>query len=115
MNSAFLEGIAPAIKDTGYTPFKVNETESNNQITDDIVAGIRRSKFMVADVTKHRTAVYYEAGLMHGLGRPVIFTCKENELGDASFDTNHYPHITWKTPTDLKEKLIKRIQATITD
>ena len=115
MDSAFYNGITPAIKDAGFTLFRVDKAPSNNQITDEIVAGIRRSKFMVADCTGHRPAVYYEAGLMHGLGRPVIFTCKADELTKASFDTNHYPHITWKTPEELKDKLLHRIQATITD
>lgn len=115
MKAAFLEGISPAIKDAGFEPFRVDKKEFNNQITDEIVAGIRRSKFMVADITGNRSAVYYEAGLMHGLGRPVIFTCKEDHFKDASFDTNHYPHIQWKTTNDLHEKLLSRIQATIVD
>jgi len=70
---------------------------------------------MVADITGDRSAVYYEAGLMHGLGRPVIFTCKKCDFEKASFDTDHYPHITWETPEELKEKLLNRIRATIID
>ena len=47
------------------------------------------------------------------LGRPVIFTCREDDMEDAHFDTNHYNHITWKTSEDLRSKLIARIRATI--
>ena len=115
MEALYSAGIAPAVREAGFSPMRIDQKESNNQITDEIVAEIRRSKFMVADCTDHRRAVYYEAGLMHGLGRPVIFTCRQEDLEKACFDTNHYPHITWQTPEELRGKLLKRIQATIID
>jgi len=31
------------------------------------------------------------------------------------FDTRQYNHISWETPEELKEKLIARIEATITN
>jgi nucleoside 2-deoxyribosyltransferase len=115
MDDAYSKGISPAITDSGFSPFRVDRKESNNQITDEIIAGIRQSRFMVADMTGHRSAVYYEAGMMYGLGRPVIFTCKEDHFKNASFDTNHYSHVIWKTPEELREKLLNRIRATIID
>jgi nucleoside 2-deoxyribosyltransferase len=78
-----------------------------------IVAEIRKSKFLVADFTGHRGGVYFEAGLMMGLGRPVIFTCRDADLSSAHFDTRQYNHIGWTTPAELREKLKRRIEATI--
>ncbi len=44
-----------------------------------------------------------------GLGRPVIFTCRNDELNQAHFDTRQYNHIAWDTPAELREKLKRRI------
>ncbi len=37
-------------------------------------------RFMIADFTGHRGGVYFEAGFAHGLGIPVIWTCREDQL-----------------------------------
>jgi hypothetical protein len=115
LDGAWLEGLKPGIedKDCGYKAFRVDIKEHNDKICDVIIAEIRKSKFLVADFTLHRGGVYFEAGLMMGLGRPVIFTCREDQLEGAHFDTRQYSHIVWKTPEELREKLKRRIQATI--
>lgn len=40
-----------------------------NRIDDEIIGRIRASRFIVADFTGHRPGVYFEAGMMLGLGR----------------------------------------------
>ena len=98
-------------------PSGLTEKEHTNKIEDEIIAEIRRSRFIVADFTQGdsgpRGGVYYEAGFAHGLGLPVIFTCKEGDKDELHFDTNHYNHIVWTTPEDLREKLKNRIRAVI--
>ncbi len=113
LNDAFSTGLKLGIEDAGYEPLRVDTKEHNNKICDTIVAEIRNSRFLVADFTLHRGGVYFEAGLMMGLGRPVIFTCRSDDLKGAHFDTRQYNHIGWDTPTDLRHKLKRRIQATI--
>ena len=113
MESAYRSGLRLGIEDCGYTGLRVDAKEHNEKICDVIVAEIRNSKFLVADFTLHRGGVYFEAGLMMGLGRPVIFTCRNDELANAHFDTRQYNHIGWDKPADLREKLKRRIQATI--
>ncbi|MGE0565356.1 MAG: hypothetical protein AB7O50_12660 [Pseudolabrys sp.] len=117
MEDAYVDGIAPAIADAGYSPFRVDKKEHNNKIDDEIVAEIRRSRFVVADFTceteKPRGGVYYEAGFAHGLGIPVIWTCRKSSMGDLHFDTRQYAHIVWETPSDLRTQLRNRIGATI--
>jgi nucleoside 2-deoxyribosyltransferase len=106
-------GIKPALEFTGYQPLRIDQTETNNKIDDEIIAGIRKSGFMVADFTNHRPNVYYEAGFAMGLGRTVIRTCREDQEKDLHFDTRQFSHILWSNPDDLKKKLINRIEATI--
>jgi nucleoside 2-deoxyribosyltransferase len=113
LDEAWTQGLKLGIEDCGYTALRVDGKEHNDKICDVIIAEIRKSKFLVADFTLHRGGVYFEAGLMMGLGRPVIFTCREDQLGQAHFDTRQYSHIVWKTPVELREKLKRRIQATI--
>ncbi len=92
---------------------RIDELEHNNKICDQIVAEIRRSKYVVADFTGNRGGVYFEAGFAQGLGLPVIWTVKESDLVNVHFDTRQYNHIVYTTPEDLYEKLLSRIQATI--
>jgi len=120
MIKTFEEYIASGIQEAGYQPFIIPMKEHNDDITDHIIAEIRRSKFVVADFTGHRGGVYFEAGFAYGLGLPVIWTCREdwfNPAGDAArkihFDVDHYNFIVWKDGEDLKQKLINRIRATV--
>jgi nucleoside 2-deoxyribosyltransferase len=114
LDVAYNHGIKPAIKDDcDYDPMRVDLKEHNEDINDVILAEMRKSKFIVADFTLHRHGVYFEAGFFMGMGRPVIFTCHKDHLKDAHFDTRQYNHIPWKDPADLREKLKRRIQATI--
>lgn len=113
VQSAFSEGIYKAIEDTGYVPVRIDYKEHNEKICDLIIAEIRKSKFVVCDFTGHRGGVYFEAGYAMGLGKPVIWTCRESDIGEAHFDTRQYNHIVWKDERDLYSKLYRRIQATI--
>jgi nucleoside 2-deoxyribosyltransferase len=67
----------------------------------------------VADFTLHKAGVYFESGFALGLGIPVIWTCREDELVKTHFDTRQYNHVVWKDEQDLFEKLKRRIEATI--
>ena len=113
LGKAYTDGFEKAIKEAGYESKRIDREEFNNKIDDEIVAEIKRSKFLVADFTGHRGGVYYESGFAHGLGIPVIFTCRKDCLEDAHFDTEHYNHIVWENEEELYKKLLNRIRATI--
>lgn len=89
------EGIKPGIRRAGYEPIRVDRVQHNNKIDDQIIADIRRSKFLVADFSKDRGGVYFEAGFAMGLGRPVIWTALESELENVHFDTRQYNFVRW--------------------
>lgn len=117
MAGACEDGLEAGIEAAGYKPFRINLKEHINKIDDEIIAEVRRSRFLVADFTHGPTgargSVYYEAGFAHGLGLPVIFTCRQDCLGKLHFDTSHYNHIVWADPGDLGEQLRNRILAVI--
>ena len=115
--AAWEQGIRPGIAAAGYEPLRIDQKEHSNKIDDEIVAEIRKSRFVVADFTQGesgaRGGVYYEAGYAHGLKIPVIFTCRSNVLDELHFDTRQYNHIGWETPQELCERLTKRIGAVV--
>jgi hypothetical protein len=117
MNSAYEQGIHPAILETGFSPLRIDKKEHSNKIDDEIIAEIRRSQFLVVDFTHGedgtRGGVYYEAGFAHGLNVPAIFTCKTEQISLVHFDTRQFNHIVWDSPKDLRQKLVVRIPAVI--
>lgn len=119
MRAAYEEGIHKGVEDAGYVPLRIDGKHHNNKIDDEIIAEIRRSRFVVVDFTQAegnaRGGVYYEAGFAHGLKTPVIFTCRADAIEYVHFDTRQYNHIVWETPEDLREKLAQRISAVIGD
>ena len=119
LDDAYEKGIEPAIRKAGYEPLRIDRKDHNNKIDDEIIAEIRRSRFLVADFTQGRRGtrggVYYEAGFAHGINIPVIFTCRKNALKKVHFDTRQYNHIIWETPEELLEHLEQRISATVGD
>lgn len=113
MNSPYQNAIAKAIKEAGYQPIRIDEVEHNNSITDEIIVKIRQSKFVISDFTEHRGGVYFEAGYAVGLGKTVIWTCKDEDFDKIHFDTRQISHIKWSTEDELYQKLLNRIRATI--
>ncbi|MCX7584880.1 hypothetical protein [Phenylobacterium sp. 58.2.17] len=125
MKEAWRLGFVPGIRDAGYEPFRIDGLQHNGKIDDAIVAEIKKSRFLIADFTcpehdvggkpkgEPRGGVYYEAGLAHGLGMEVIFTCREDRMSYLHFDTRQFAHIVWKTPDDLRDQLYNRIAATL--
>lgn len=109
------ESIKPAIEMAGYEAIRIDSVQHNNRIDDEILAYIRRSKFVIADFTGERGGVYFEAGFALGLGRQVIWTVREDELKNVHFDNRQYNFLQW-TPDrldDFKIRLHLRIEATI--
>jgi hypothetical protein len=115
LTQAFNEAIKPAIEDdAGYQEaLRVDRKEFLGDIVFEIIARIKESRFVIADVTQHRNGVYYEAGYAMGMGLPVIWMCHKDDMGKAHFDTSHMNHIVWDDIGELRRNLANRILATI--
>ncbi len=112
MNKAFLE-ICRSLESLGFIPFRIDKKEYNNEISGEILYEIRKCRFMIADVTNQRHGVYFEAGYAIGLGIPVIWSCRSDDLINIHFDTRQYNHIVWKQESELFEKISNRVKGTI--
>jgi nucleoside 2-deoxyribosyltransferase len=113
LDGAYDVGIRPAIEGVGLEAIRVDREQFNDKICDRIVAEIRACGALVAEVTGHRPGVYFEAGLAMGLGKPVVWACRRDELAAAHFDTRQYNHLVWETPEELHSRLSDRLRATI--
>jgi len=114
MKNTYEQAIAAAISDAGYEPLRIDRHEHVNRIDDEIIGQIRRSRFMVADFTGQRHGVYFEAGLMLGTGRTVIWMCRKDELareGGLHFDVRQFNFIAYESDDDARKRLRDRILA----
>lgn len=120
--SVYEEGIKPACAKFGFSVFTIDETKYPGDITDKVIAGIKTSRFIIADFTSNPLSVYYEAEYAKGLGREVIKTCNKKwfeeekdgkKVNQLHFDIQYDNLILWEDEKDLLQKLEDRIQATI--
>lgn len=112
--AAFEDGFRNAIEtDCGLKAVRIDKEHFGDKICDRILVEIKRAQFVVADFTLNRGGVYFEAGYALALGRPVIWSCREDKVDELHFDTRQYPHILWNGAADLREKLRDRIRALI--
>jgi hypothetical protein len=84
---------------------RTDESTSLERITPRIEKGIRRSAFVIADVSELSPNVFYEVGYAKGLGKDVIVTAKKGKK--LPFDIADVPTIFWEIQDDLKVGLRK--------
>ena len=102
-----------AIEKAGYKPYRVDAEPHIDRIDAKIISQIKNSRFVVADVTEQKRGVYFEAGYALGMGLPVIWCVRKDDLDKVHFDTRQYNHIVWETGKDLEDQLYNFICAII--
>ena len=117
----FESGIEKGLEDAGYEAIRVDKKKHLNLIDDEMLALIRKSRFIVADITEQKQGVYFEAGFAKGLGLKVIWTCEKQERDGKiegkkpHFDVNHYPILAWEkgdaSLADFRKSLQELIEA----
>lgn len=113
MREAYTNGFYPAIGQAGYRAFRIDGKDYVGGISDEMIAEIRRSRFMIADYTMQSDNVYFESGFGLGLGLIVIPTCREDHAELLHFDIRHLNALHWKNTEDLVKKLSQRIRAVL--
>lgn len=114
LRSCYDNAIEPAIRAARYKPLRLDRDPHNDRIDSKIIVEIKRSRFVVADLTEQKHGVYYEAGFAQGLGLPVIWTCRRKPDADEThFDTRQFNQLRWDNEEELKALLTDHILATI--
>jgi len=109
LNSAYTAVVRPVAKKFNLGCIRVDEIPDSGKISDQILEKIAESKYIIADLSGARPNCYYEAGFAHALGKEIILTIREGET--AHFDLQGHRFIQWKTESDYKKQLTKRIKA----
>jgi nucleoside 2-deoxyribosyltransferase len=107
----------PAVKQAGFELRLLTDQQPAGLIDDQLRVALRTSRFILADLTHNSPGAYWESGFAEGLGRPVIYTCREKEWQDqrTHFDTNHLVTIIWNAErlTQAAQQLTATIRATL--
>lgn len=108
-----------AVEATGFQLRRLDDNPKAGLIDDRLRVEIRKSRFLIADLTHNNNGAYWEAGYAEGLGKPVIYTCETSVFNDAKrrphFDTNHHLTVVWDSanPNMAVEQLKSTIRATL--
>lgn len=78
------KGIAPAAKASGFRPIRADEIKGPSTIISDIWEHVKEAAVLVAEMTLRNPNVFYELGLAHALGKPVVLMSQS--LDDVPFD-----------------------------
>ena len=87
--------LVEAIGQAGFEVSRADNIKSAQNILKDIVRAIAEADLIVADLTDSNPNVYYELGLAHALGKPVILLTQE--IDDLPFDLRSYRVVPYKT------------------
>jgi hypothetical protein len=107
---------APAITAAGLEPYRVDRDASVSIPIQDIESGIRDANLCLADITTDNPNVWFELGFALAIPREVVLVCSDERSTKYPFDVQHRAILKYGTgaPQDfdeLKEKIVKRIQA----
>jgi len=74
----------PAIKSAGMRPLRADDIFGPSPIISDIWEHTKKAKILIADLSGKNSNVFYELGLAHAIGQPVILIAET--LDDVPFD-----------------------------
>ena len=94
-NTEYERVIRPAVEATGLACIRADEIYSKPQIMADIWKSIRSARLVIAELTGRNTNVFYEVGLAHTLGKPVIIITRNEE--DVPFDLKALRYVYYNT------------------
>jgi len=109
LDSMYEGVIKPLGREIGFDVLRIDEVQDSGNITDQVLEAIASSALIIADLSGERPNTYYEAGYAHALGKEIIFTIRQGD--EIHFDLAGYRFVQWRTENDLRQKLLRRLEA----
>jgi hypothetical protein len=114
LTRVFYEHWKPAACQTGLPLERLDESPRAGSISNRMRVEIRRSKYLVAELTHSNAGAYWEAGFAEGLGKPVIYLCEKSYFDDPEsgvhFDVSQSQGVIWEADKlDEAEEQLKDI------
>lgn len=112
-NTEYARVIKPAVEATGLACIRADEIYSKPHIMADIWKSMRAARIVIAELTGRNTNVFYEVGVAHTLGKPVIIITRNED--DVPFDLKglRYRYYSIEDPfwgENLKKSVTEMIQ-----
>lgn len=117
MDDAFEKHWQPAVAQTGFHLFRIDKKPEAGSIINAMRSAIRKSRFVLADLTDENQGAYWEAGFAEGMDKPVVYLCRQDQFEDTKthFDVNQQQTVVWdpKNLQDAAERLKLVIRNTL--
>jgi hypothetical protein len=121
LDALVADHFTPEVRKTGFDLRRLDQSQPAGLIDDQLRVNIRRSRFLVCDLTHGNRGAYWESGFAEGLEKPVIYTCRKDVFEDRQhehhphFDTNHMVTVIWdpSDPAKAARRLKDTVRATL--
>ncbi len=107
----FNEKIKPTVHSCGFKCIKANDLYSPTPIIEDIWIHIFKSQVIIADVTNRNPNVFYEMGIAHTIGKPVIIITQDKT--DIPFDVSQYRYFQYTDDINGWDILCNNLRAAL--
>ncbi len=114
----FANIFAPAAVDANLDPVRADSLFASTQIISDIWRLTREATVLLADLSGKNPNVFYELGLAHALGKPVVLVA--NNIDDVPFDLRSLRVIVYEKEDEswgehLRERVVNALLETCKD
>lgn len=112
------ETFAPAIREAGLEPYRVDQDPKAAIPIQEIESGIREAQLCLADITLDNPNVWFELGYAIACKKEVLLVCSDERTTKFPFDVQHRIVIKYATKSasdfeKLSEQIVARLKAYI--
>jgi hypothetical protein len=108
----YKDNIKPIVWSCGFKCLRADDIYTPTPILEDIWICICKCKVIIADVTGRNANVFYEIGIAHTVGKPVIIITQDNE--DIPFDIKQYRYFQYTDDNAGWKKLNENLRFALT-
>ena len=103
--------VVPLLRKLKLSVTRADDFASPTTITDDVFNAILCARLVIADCTGRNPNVFYEIGLAHALGKPVVLITQS--VDDIPFDVAHIRYLVYEATSEGLVKLSTRLKSAI--
>lgn len=115
LQSVYNQHIKPVVSQAGLRCVRADDINDISGVMQSVWEGINRAQLIIADLTNRNANVFYELGIAHTLGKPVIIITQSMDF--IPFDLRHLRCIIYEFKPNMikkfEEKLIKTISTVL--
>jgi hypothetical protein len=102
LKPVYEDHIKPVCESLSMTVARADDFFTHKSIIEEIWSAIAQSHILIADCTGRNPNVFYEIGMAHSIGKPVVLITQEPD--DVPFDLRHRRYLQYKyTPPGMKQ------------